>query len=135
MSSMRFGQIMCQAAILSFAALVPASALDYEAKPIKWLLEAPIRTAGALSGGAVCGLVSGPIDDGFHTGAKATKRLAGTFGDEKGNMEILAAAPIMGPPTAALGGAHGLVRGFHHGMKLGWEKPFSRWSYITEEEK
>jgi hypothetical protein len=135
MSSIRLGQIMCQAAILSFAVMVPASALDYEAKPIKWCIEAPFRTVGALSGGAVCGLTSGPIDDGFHTGAKATKRLAGTFGDEKGNMEILAAAPIMGPSTAALGGVHGAVRGFYHGMKLGWEKPFSRWSYITEEEK
>jgi hypothetical protein len=135
MSSIRFGQVMCQAAILSLAAVVPASALDYEAKPIKWCIEAPFRTAGALSGGAVCGFVSGPIDDGFHTGARATKRLAGTFGDEKGNMEILAAAPIMGPPATFAGGAHGLVRGFAHGMKLGWEKPFSRWSYITEEEK
>ncbi len=135
MSSIRFGQVMCQAAILSLAAMAPASALDYEAKPIKWLIEAPVRTAGALSGGAFCGLVSGPIDDGFHTGAKHTKQLAGTFGDEKGNMEILAAAPIAGPPTAFCGAAHGVVRGFSHGMKLGWEKPFSRWSYITEEEK
>jgi hypothetical protein len=132
---MRLGQIMSQVAILSFATVAPAVALDYEAKPIKWLIEAPFRTAGALSGGTICGLTSGPVDDGFHTGAKATKRLAGTFGDEKGNMEILAAAPLVGPPTAVVGGVHGVVRGFYHGMRLGWQKPFSRWSYITEEEK
>jgi hypothetical protein len=135
MSRIRLDQVMYQAAILSIAAMVPAYALDYEAKPIKWCIEAPFRTVGALSGGAVCGLVTAPIDDGFHTGKRATKRLAGTFGDENGNMEILAAAPIMGPSATVAGGAHGFVRGMWHGAKLGWEKPFSRWSYITEEEK
>ena len=25
--------------------------------------------------------------------------------------------------------------GFWHGFKTGWNKPFSRWSYITMEEK
>ncbi len=53
---------------LAFAAGIaaPAFALDYEAKPIMWCLQAPFRTVGALSGALVSGVVSGPIDDGYH---------------------------------------------------------------------
>jgi hypothetical protein len=115
--------------------IAPAFALDYEAKPIMWCLQAPFRTAGALSGAAVSGLVSGPIDDGYHWFLKGTTHVAGKFGDEKGTGQIAAAVPIGGSVGLVLGGAYGVYDGGWHGLKTGWKKPFSRWSYITMEEK
>ncbi len=126
-------RILCAAMLLG-SATIPAFSLDYEAKPIHWVLMAPWRTVGAL-GGAVGGAVSGPIDDGYHYSLKDTQRLAGTFGDEKGGAQLTAAAPVAAPFGLATGSARGFYRGIGHGLKKGWEKPFSRWSYITMEEK
>jgi hypothetical protein len=123
------------ATLLTAAAVAPALALDYEAKPIMWCLQAPFRTAGAVSGALVCGLVSGPIDGGYHGMLKGDKHVAGKFGDEKGMGQEVAAVPIGGSTGLVLGGGCGVGHGFAHGWKLGWDKPFSRWSYITMEEK
>lgn len=123
------------AALLATSAVAPALALDYEAKPIMWCLQAPFRTVGAVSGALACGLVSGPIDGGYHGALKGTKHIAGKFGDEKGTGQLVAAAPIGGSVGMVLGGGYGSYKGFGHGWKLGWDKPFSRWSYITMEEK
>lgn len=113
----------------------PAFALDYEAKPVAWVLMAPIRTAGALSGAAFTGLVSGPIDGGYHGALKGTKHVAGQFGDEKGDLQLATGAPVGGTGGAAVGGVVGGVRGAKKNWKTGWDHPFSRWSYITMEEK
>ncbi|MCA9816031.1 MAG: hypothetical protein R3C24_08940 [Cyanobacteriota/Melainabacteria group bacterium] len=134
MKNKTLGRIVLSMAMMA-SATAPAMALDYEAKPIMWLLQAPFRTAGALTGAAVSGGVSGPIDDGYHWFLKGTQHVAGKFGDEEGAGQIAAAVPIGGSTGMVLGGAHGVYRGFFHGFKKGWEKPFSRWSYITMEEK
>jgi len=123
------------AAMLTTTVVAPAMALDYEAKPINWLIMAPYRTAGALSGAVVSGFVSGPVDGGYHGSLKATKHVAGKFGDEKGAGQLAAAAPIGGSAGMLMGGGCGAAHGLHHGWKTGWDKPFSRWSYITMEEK
>jgi len=128
------GRILTSAVIMA-SAVAPALALDYEAKPIMWCLQAPIRTAGALTGAAICGGISGPIDHGYHGFLKGTKHVAGKFGDEKGEGQIAAAVPIGGTAGIVLGGGYGVYKGFGHGWKLGWDKPFSRWSYLTMEEK
>jgi hypothetical protein len=129
-----FGRMML-AAMLASSAIAPALALDYEAKPIAWLLAAPIRTAGAVSGALVSGVVSGPVDGGYHRSLKANKYVAGRFGDEKGLGQTVAAVPIGGTTGLVMGGGEGAVHGVKHGWKTGWDKPFSRWSYITMEEK
>lgn len=128
------GRILC-ATMLMTGAVAPALTLDYEAKPIMWCLQAPIRTHAALEAGLFCGLVSGPIDDGYHWFLGGTKHVAEKFGDEKGAGQIAAAVPIGGSVGLVLGGAHGVYRGFFHGFKKGWAKPYSRWAYITMEEK
>jgi hypothetical protein len=128
------GRIML-AAMLSVSAVAPALALDYEAKPIAWVIQAPFRTAGALSGAIVCGAASGPIDSGCHASRRGTKHIAGTFGDENGVGQTFAAVPIGGSYGLVAGGGQGVAHGVRHGWKLGWDKPFSRWSYITMEEK
>jgi len=126
---------MMLAAVLSTSAVAPALALDYEAKPIMWCIQAPFRTVGAVSGALVCGLVSGPIDGGYHGSLKGTKHVAGKFGDENGAGQQVAAVPIGGTTGLVVGGAVGSYHGVGHGWKTGWDKPFSRWSYITMEEK
>jgi hypothetical protein len=120
---------------LMASATAPCFALDYEAKPVMWVIQAPFRTLGALSGAAVSGGVSGPIDSGYHWFLKGTNHVAGKFGDEKGEGQIAAAVPIGGSTGVVLGSAYGVHHGFWHGLKTGWDKPFSRWSYITMEEK
>lgn len=128
------GRVMFSA-LLAVSAVAPALALDYEAKPIMWCLQAPFRLVGAVSGAAVCGTVSGPIDDGYHWMLKGTKHVAGKFGDENGTGQLVCAAPIGGSTGLVLGSGYGIGHGFAHGWKVGWDKPFSRWSYITMEEK
>lgn len=129
-----FGRMML-ATMLTTSAVAPALALDYEAKPVMWVIQAPIRTVGALSGAVVSGAVSGPLDGGWHGSVKGTRHVAGKFGDEKGAGQTVAAVPIGGSVGMVLGGASGGAKGLKHGWKTGWDKPFSRWSYITMEEK
>jgi len=128
------GRILCSAGLLAASAL-PAFALDYEAKPVHWVLMAPIRTVGAVSGATVCGAFSGPVDKGFHNTLRSEKRIAGEFGDENGALQLLVASPVSVPAGVTVGGAKGVMSGVAHGFKVGWNKPFSRWSYITMEEK
>lgn len=128
------GRVML-AAMLTISAVAPALALDYEAKPIAWLLAAPFKTAGAISGAVICGAASGPVDGGYHGSLRGTKHVAAKFGDEKGLGQQVAAVPIGGTAGLVLGGGSGAFHGVKHGWKTGWEKPFSRWSYITVEEK
>ncbi len=123
------------AGFLISPALTPVYALDYEAKPINWLIKAPFRAVGAVSSGAVCGIFSGPVDDGFHAGKTATTHIAGAFGDEKGRVQQAVAAPVGYPLGILVGGVRGFGRGVMHGAKKGWEKPFSRWSFVTMEDK
>ncbi|HEY9719988.1 MAG TPA: hypothetical protein V6C69_21090 [Trichormus sp.] len=126
---------MVLAAVLTTSAVAPALALDYEAKPVMWVIQAPYRTVGAVTGAVFCGLVSGPIDGGYHGALKGDKHVAGKFGDENGAGQEVAAVPLGGGGGLIVGGAYGGYKGVGHGWKTGWDKPFSRWSYITMEEK
>jgi hypothetical protein len=119
--------------VMSVAA--PAFSLDYEAKPVAWVLMAPIRTVGGLSGAAFSGLVSGPIDGGYHGACRGTTHVAGQFGDEKGNLQLATGAPIGGTGGAVVGGTTGGFKYAKKAWKTGWNHPFSRWSYLTMEEK
>lgn len=132
MNKLTLGRVLCAAALMT-SAVAPSYALDYEAKPISWCLQAPFRTVGALSGGLVTGTVSAPIDRGYHWFWKGTRGVAGKFGDEHGGAQVCAAVPIGGSTGLVLGSAYGVPTGFLHGFSAGWDKPFSRWSYLTAE--
>jgi hypothetical protein len=127
-------RVLFSAALVA-SAVSPAIALDYEAKPVNWVIQSPFRLVGGLAGGIIRGGVSQPIDDGYHWMLKGTTHIAEKFGDEKGTAQLVAAAPIGGSVGLVLGAAHGVPYGFLGGFKKGWEKPFSRWSFITMEEK
>jgi hypothetical protein len=128
------GQLVLSATLL-VSAVAPAVALDYEAKPVNWVLQAPFRSVGALSGAVFSGVVSGPLDNGYHGGLKGENHVAGKFGDEKGLGQRVAAVPIGATSGIVVGSAVGVRHGFVHGFKKGWDHPFSRWSFITMEEK
>jgi len=128
------GQLLLSASLL-VSAVAPAMALDYEAKPVNWVLQAPFRTVGAVSGAVFTGVISGPIDGGYHGSLRATNHVAGKFGDEKGTGQRIAAVPLGGSSGLVLGSTYGSGKGFVHGFKKGWQHPFSRWSFITMEEK
>src|SRR5580704_11038628 len=96
MTMKSLGRVFCSALMIG-SAVAPALALDYEAKPIQWCIQAPFRTVGAVSGGLFTGLVSGPIDGGFHGGLKGTTHVAGKYGDDMGVAELAAAAPLGAP--------------------------------------
>ena len=83
MTNKILGQVLKSAALM-VSAVAPAMALDYEAKPVQWVLQAPIRTVGAASGALFTGLVTGPIAGGFHGGIKGINHVAEKFGDEHG---------------------------------------------------
>jgi len=116
-------------------AAAPALALDYEAKPIMWCIQAPFRTAGAVSGALIQGIGGAAIDGGYHGACKGTQHVAGKFGDEKGAGQLTAAVPLGGSVGMVVGGAQASYKGFGRGWTMGWDKPFSRWSYLTMEEK
>lgn len=134
MTNKILGQVLMSAALM-VSAVAPAMALDYEAKPVQWVLQAPIRTVGAASGALFTGLVTGPIAGGYHGGIKGINHVAEKFGDEHGTGQRLAAVPIGGSVGMVAGGVYGGYHGMGHGWKKGWEHPFSRWSFITMEEK
>lgn len=134
MKKTTLGQVLCSVALMT-SSVAPALALDFEAKPVMWCLQAPFKLAGGLSGALVSGGFSGPVDDGYHWFLKGTQHVAGKFGDEKGAGQIAAGVPTGGAVGLVLGAGYGVVDGSWHGFKKGWEKPFSRWSYITMEEK
>jgi hypothetical protein len=113
----------------------PCWGLDYEAKPVAWVLKAPFRAVGALSAAVVGAGASGPVDGCYHGFLKGTKGVASKLGDDKSAGCLVVGTSIGGPPGAVVGTAYGVQHGFFHGLKTGWNKPFSRWSYITAEEK
>jgi len=127
-------KVFCSA-LVAASAVSPVLALDYEAKPVNWVIQSPFRLVGGLVGGVASGAVSEPLDDGYHWFLKGTEHVAGKFGDEKGQGQIAAAVPIGGSVGLVLGAGHGVPYGFFHGFKKGWDHPFSRWSFITMEEK
>jgi len=124
------GRVLCAVALMA-ASVGPALACDYENKQVGWVLKAPIRLTGALTGAVVSGGVCGPIDRSFHWMVKGTKHVAGKLGNEKGTAQIACAAPIGGTTGSVLGAAYGVPYGGMHGFKDGWNHPFSRWSYTT----
>lgn len=134
MNNRTLGRLLSLAAVLA-CSVVPGYAIDYQAKPVMWVIQAPVRLVAATSAAIICGGLNAPIDDSYHWFLKGTKHVAGKFGDEKGAGQIAAAVPIGGSVGFVLGAAYGVPHGIWHGFKTGWQKPFSRWSYITSEEE
>ncbi len=93
----------------------------------------PVRLLGAGTGTLV-GIPEGAVKDGVKGAQQATKWVAGKLGDEDGTYQTWFGA-ILGGPFGILGGsAYGTFDGGWHGMKTGYEKPFSKDSFTFKDE-
>lgn len=93
----------------------------------------PVRLLGA-GAGTLVGIPEGAVKDGVKGAQQATKWVAGKLGDEDGTYQTWAGA-IFGAPFGILGGStYGTFDGGWHGMKTGYEKPFSKDSFTFKDE-
>lgn len=93
----------------------------------------PVRLVGAGVGTAI-GIPEGAVKDGVKGAMMSTKWLAEKLGDEDGTYQTWAGAILAGPFGAAGGAVYGTFDGGWHGMKTGYEKPFSKDSFTFKDE-
>jgi len=93
----------------------------------------PVRLVGSAVG-TVIGVPEGAVKDGVKGAQLATKWVAEKLGDEDGTYQTWAGAILGGPFGLAGGGAYGTFDGGWHGMKTGYEKPFSKDAFTFKDE-
>ena len=93
----------------------------------------PVRAAGSGIG-TVIGVPLGAVKDGVKGSMKSTKWVAGKLGNEDGNVQVFFGSILGGPVGAVGAGAYGVFDGGWHGMKTGFEKPFSKESFTFKDE-
>lgn len=102
--------------------------------------DGPLGDVGSLMGSVTATVVGAPEGVLYYSlwrcPLKTTQYLAEKFGDSNGFEQNVAGA-VLGIPTGFLWGIpYGAICGAGHGMRTGWEKPFSTDSFIvTSEEK
>jgi hypothetical protein len=75
------------------------------------------------------------VDSLWRMPMKTWHTLADKFGDDKGFQQNVAGAVIGIPVGFVWGIPEGAIRGGHHGMTTGWEKPFSTESFLCLQEE
>ncbi|MBX9670993.1 MAG: hypothetical protein K2X93_25595 [Candidatus Obscuribacterales bacterium] len=93
----------------------------------------PVRVLGS-GVGTVVGVPLGVAKDGTQGYIKATKWVAGKMGDEDGKYHQIFGGIVGGPFGFAGGGAYGVFDGGWHGMKTGYEQPFSKDAFTFKDE-
>ena len=93
----------------------------------------PVRVAG-LGVGSVVGVPLGAVKDGVRGAEKSTKWVAGKLGNEDGVYQQWFGAILGGPFGLVGGSAYGCFDGLWHGMKTGYEKPFSKDAFTFKDE-
>lgn len=93
----------------------------------------PVRVLGS-GVGTVVGVPLGMVKDGNRGAIKATKWVAGKLGDEDGKYHQVAGGLLGGPFGLVGGAAYGSFDGGWHGMKTGFEQPFSKEAFTFKDE-
>jgi len=93
----------------------------------------PVRLLGSAAG-TVVGIPEGAVKDGVKGAMMATKWMAEKLGDEDGTYQTWGGALLAGPFGLVGGAAYGTFDGGWHGMKTGYEKPFSKDSFTFKDE-
>jgi hypothetical protein len=93
----------------------------------------PVRVVGAGVGTAV-GVPLGMLKDGVKGGQMATKWVATKLGDEDGQFQTAMGLLVGAPFGIAGGAAYGTFDGGWHGLKTGYEKPFSKDAFTFKDE-
>lgn len=93
----------------------------------------PWRVAGSAVGTAV-GVPEGIYKDSVKGAIMSTKWAAGKLGDENGTYQTWWGAMFAGPFGTVGGGAYGAFDGAWHGLKTGYDKPFSKDAFTFKDE-
>ena len=111
--------------------LVAPSHADYDT--FRSICLFPVRVVGS-GVGSVVGVPLGVVRDGNRGAIKSTQWVAGKLGNEDGMYQQWTGA-IVGAPFGIVGGAaYGMFDGCWHGMKTGFEKPFSKDAFTFKED-
>jgi len=114
----------------AFAANTNANASDDMFQSVCFF---PVRVVGSTVGFLV-GMPEGAVKDGVKGAMLSTKWVAGKLGNENGTYQNWAGA-LVGAPFGIIGGAcYGTFDGGWHGVKTGYEKPFSKEAFTFKEE-
>jgi len=121
------------ASALVGATVAPSFAASSSSDTFQTICFFPVRVVG-LAVGTIVGVPEGMAKDGVKGTLMSTKWVAGKLGDENGTYQNWAGA-IVGAPFGLVGGAaYGSFDGGWHGMRTGYEKPFSKDAFTFKEE-
>ena len=93
----------------------------------------PVRVLGS-GVSTLIGMPEGAVKDGVKGAMMSTKWVAEKLGDEDGKGQTFFGAILGGPVGFVGGAAYGTFDGGWHGMKTGYEKPFSKDSFTFKDE-
>lgn len=99
----------------------------------KNICQFPVKMLGS-SVSTVIGVPLGAVKDGTKGARMSTKWVAGKLGNEDGQYQQWFGAVLGGPFGVAGGAAYGCFDGGWHGMKTGYEKPFTKDSFTFKED-
>lgn len=97
------------------------------------IVQFPVKVLGSAAS-TVVGMPEGAVKDGVKGWQMATKWVAGKLGDEDGKGQTFFGWILGGPVGLVGGGAYGVFDGGWHGMKTGFEKPFTKESFTFKDE-
>lgn len=97
------------------------------------IVQFPVKVLGSAVS-TVIGVPEGAVKDGVKGAQMSTKWVAGKLGDEDGKGQTFFGAVLGGPVGLVGGAAYGCFDGGWHGMKTGFEKPFTKESFTFKDE-
>jgi len=112
-------------------ALVAPSRADDDM--FKSVMSFPFKLAGSAVG-TVVGVPEGIVKDGVKGAIKTTRWTAGKLGDENGAYQQSFGGVVAGPFGFVGGGTYGIFDGALHGLKVGYDKPFSKEAFTFKDE-
>ena len=102
------------------------------------LADGLMGTGKSLAGSGAAMLVDVPegivVDSAVKCPVKASKSLAGAFGDENGWKQRIVGAVFGVPSGAVFGVPYGAIKGGKHAASVGFDKPFSKDSFVVTNE-
>lgn len=110
--------------------VVPSRADDDTFKSICMF---PWKVVGSAVG-TVVGVPEGMYKDSVKGAIMSTKWTADKLGNENGTYQTWWGAILTGPFGAVGGGAYGAFDGGWHGLKTGYDKPFSKDAFTYKDE-
>jgi hypothetical protein len=99
----------------------------------KSIVQFPVKVAGSAVGTAV-GVPEGMVKDGVKGAMMSTEWAAERLGNKDGRYQQFFGALLAGPVGIVGGAAYGSFDGGWHGMRTGFEKPFSKEAFTFKED-